>query len=175
MLLRTAFILSLIVCLLTAIGSFVVAQQIEKPADKKFTVGVVANNEDFDLWVASYIKRELRGLGDVKVIDGSAQWTLRLLGLESETTIVIAVVIINNATYRILEVIEAELGSPPKKEVIDRLSKEMRSVLFTQLIHEDVFRDSYISPSVSKEHIGILCEALVTKFDIEYLEPERSK
>ena len=67
MLFRSIFIACLIICLFTLVGALVIAQQTEKPADKKFSVRIIADEDELEQRVGSYLKRELRELGDVEI------------------------------------------------------------------------------------------------------------
>jgi hypothetical protein len=78
--------------------------------DKRFTVSVRANDNEVDKRAASYIKRELRSLGDVKVVDYGGEWRLYILATErklvsgSKVGSVLSVVVARSADYSMLQV-----------------------------------------------------------------------
>lgn len=149
----------------------------KKSPEKKFKVQVVVDQDgkfdELDLRAASYIKRELRGLGDVEVVNYSVEWSLHLVVFETKTVnghvtgIVLGVVF----TRSMIDILTNDLVRY-KKQMPDLGDDVVKALAF---LHP---YESYQSVSVfadGKDKLREVCERAVTKFDILYLEPARSK
>ena len=172
MLFKSIFIASLIICLLAMVGVFVIAQQTDEPTNKKIDVEVSHQDDDFSLRAASYIKRELRSLGDVEVSD-YGEWKLYLLGFDAKNVggrkigIVLGAVI----TRRTFDAVTEKLFSKekPLKDVgADGIA------IHVELFHHYSYQGSILY-TYGEGDLRRACEEVVTHFDMKHLEVQRSK
>ena len=173
MLFKSIFIASLIICLLAMVGVFVVAQQTDNPPDKKFAVGVIADSDnELELRAASYIKRELRSLGDVEVVD-YGEWILHLMGSETENVggrkigIILGVIITRNTAQAVIK----KLFS--RENPMDDMGTDGNAV-FVEIMFHDSYQGALLYLD-GNDNLRRVCEKAVTDFDVRYLEPERKK
>ncbi len=144
----------------------------EPKAEPKFRVEMVTDDDEVDLDAASYIKRELRSLGDVEIVYEGAEWKLQVLANEDKTKSgrKIGYSIAVAFTRRIRD-------SYPN--VFDY--NELRKLLSTDVVFDFVeisvsyeFQSLYLGGGGTAE-LDLICKNLVTTFDIKHLEPERKK
>lgn len=145
--------------------------------DKRFTVSVRANDNEVNKRAASYIKRELRSLGDVKVVDYGGEWRLNILAMErkaggSKVGYALSVVVTRSAGYSILQVgreWEDKTGSFPG------LVDTPYGVVLIKLSGEYIYRQTYLvlAALAPGKDLRWACGSTVTDFDVDFLEPRR--
>lgn len=112
--------------------------------------------------INSYLKRQLRGLNDVKIVEKEAEWEIKVLAYENYTisstpTVIISTVILRQNKH----LLETYLA--PKK-CLDCLKENIKT---TYEYADNIVIDGKIF-SIEK-----LCNNLVTSFDIRHLEKSR--
>ena len=150
----------------------------KEPDDKRFTVSVSANDNEEDKRAASYIKRELRSLGDVKVVDYDSEWKLYILAMErklisgSKVGYTLSVVVTRAAGYSILQVGDEW---EDKTGLFPGLVGTPYGAVFTKLLGRYIYEQNYLTMTGVDpgKDLRWACEATVTDFDVDYLEPRR--
>ncbi len=144
---------------------------------KKIQVGVIAGDNDLDSQVVSYIKRELRSLGDVLPSDKHthggyvqfAPWQLHLNVLENKlvdgrkTGYTVSAIVVSNVYQN-------------NREVADQLLKECadNSTSLWSILIDPMYQNNYLVAGGTHE-LDRICKKIITRFDIDYLEPERKR
>lgn len=150
---------TILLCLLTAVSQsqpdkdlsadFDDLELPRKKASPKFRVRVMGIEDDIQSEAQSYIKRELRSLGDVEIVYKDAEWRLRILGGE----------------------IRPEGG---RKKIGNMLSVVVVSRVLCNFGPVYQYRQNYLY-SDGPDDLDKMCKKMVTAFDIDFLEPERKK
>lgn len=142
----------------------------------KFQVGVIAGDNDLDSQVVNYIKRELRSLGDVLPSDRYthgyvqfAPWQLYLSILENK-------LVDGRKTGYTVSAIVASNVYQNNREVADQLLEECadNSTLLWSILIDPMYQNNYLVAGGTHE-LDRICKEIITRFDIDYLEPERKK
>ena len=163
--LHSLFLPAIGIFLLTSLFPVVHAQQTVK-AEFHTTVKLkVSADKSIEHLITSYIKRELRSLGDVRIVEKyeDAMWQLELLGIEAEirggyqTGVVLTVLILR------------PFHNQPLLRVLPEEYRH-RCNIATSGLH--YFCNQWLRTG-SSEDLRRICEKIVADFDSKYLEESR--
>jgi len=158
--LRRAILLTIL------IFSFVFGAGLPEEIQPRVSVKVKAD-EGVAGRIESYVKRELRKLGDVIVTDSTPDWEILILAIEMKTEdiklgVAMSIVILQHYRDNIaLHVLEKEKVD---SNLIDYIKADYRRL---SMFKKQVLRFS------TYDGLEETCEDIVANFDTEYLEPGR--
>lgn len=158
--LRSLFVLTIGIFLLTSLFSTVRAQQTHNP---KFSttvrVGVSEGSERH--LITSYIGRELRSLGDVRIVEEHAEWELKILPMVGahKKIVILTVVILKPFDIR-------------DRITFDILPEEYKDICIEATSNLHYFLDLRMWTGTYEE-LRSICEDIITYFDSKYLEQSR--
>jgi len=143
-------------------------------AQEPFRVAVSVGEGSLESKINSYVRRELRDLGDLVIVDdvdGDPEYRISVVALETELQGYVMSWIITEilqpsefTTWTLLE------GEEPDEYTLSRESAEQ---LYGQLIGYE-FRLRHLLVKGPSDHLRGRCEELVAEFDSEILEPIRA-
>ena len=161
---RSIHVFALMVVFLMCINSVVLALDLSKQPKLRVKVNITASDNIADL-VNSYIKRELRNLNDIQVVDKDPMFLINLLVLEHRSS-----------SGNVLEYITsavAMLGFNNTFMAFFSLEKKEKKLLL------DLTSDLYYFPCLFKvlavppTDLKGLCKDIVASFDTQCAEPRR--
>ena len=149
------------IILFVFIGAIAQASDLDDPKDKLIKVKFsFSADKNIGNRVDSYIKRELRSLGDVAIVEKYGDWELDILAMESITKggnksgIVVSVAILEKPRGSIWDLI------PSKSKDEDPL-------------RPDIYITDHWLRMGPQEALKSICEKIVADFDSMHLEPFR--
>ena len=149
----------------------------EPKAKPKFRVEVLANDDELNSQAASYIKRELRSLGDVEIVYKGADWQLRVLAMENKlkngrkTGYTVSVVVTRRFGNRYATRVDKVIKEAGASGAVDEFTISVISLAILANISYE-YEQNYLLVG-DHDSLDKICKKAVTNFDIEYLEPER--
>ena len=159
---------TMLICLflLMSVG-FTGAQQGEK-LPTKFRVGVMVSG-DLKPEAESYLKRELRSLGDVEITDLVGVYELSVIILESKY---------KSSGTKTGQISYTYMGLKRFNpfNLTTKLPREHFDTVFDATSNLYYFPEMYgIAMDKERTELKLLCEKIVANFDTKLLEPDRSK
>jgi len=125
----------------------------------------VSADENIKGQVESYIKRELRSLQDVTLVDEGADWELSILALEVST----------KGGYKSGVIISAVILYPFKNQMVSEMFQEKYKEFGTNLTKGLYWGPFHWLRTTSNDKLRSLCVELIADFDSEKLEESRKQ
>ena len=167
--------------------------------NSRFVLSVTCNDADTESFIKSYIRRELRGLRDVEIVNiessddninswdngwDSGRFDLSILSIKEKTTEIISVCFEFRERFDFLNIKAAinRRGLLARRELENfesSLSKKQRTALtfFTMFLSHTPPHGKYsgIMLTISKNKLEEMCKTIVVQFDTNVLEKAREE
>lgn len=138
----------------------------ESGSAKQFSAKVqvsISANESIKSQVDSYIKRELRSLQDVTLVDEGADWELNILAMEAST----------KAGYKSGVILSVVIISPFNNQIVSEMLQDKYKEFGTTLT-KGLYRDpDHWLRTGPNDQLRSLCVELIADFDSKIVEEAR--
>ena len=142
-------------------------------------LNITADDEIIKNQLYSYINRELRSLGDVKVVENDPNWTIQIVALQVKNKLqvptgIAASVVIIKRTYAIdgLSILFKHVYGINLQEQMKEKGVDLEKVLKTLTDNLSDIRGHWLHVG-NTDDIQRICQRLVANFDAECLKKER--
>jgi len=125
----------------------------------------VSANDNIKGQVESYIKRELRSLQDVTLVDEGADWELSILAMEVST----------KGGYKSGVIISVVILSPFNNQIVSGMLQEKYKELGTNLTKGLYWYPDHWLRAGPVDQLRSLCVELIADFDSQQLEESRKQ
>lgn len=129
--------------------------------------------------VYSYISRELRSIGDVKLVEENPDWVINVVAMQTEniaghsTGVVFSVVVVTelHSVSILLEIVKWAFGISPK-ELKETMYIGLENAFTAVTAGHSEIRAHWLRVG-STEHVQRICQGIVADFDTEHLKIAR--